>query len=276
MESAETEPTPPAPPVEPLALPAIAPAWHTIALVVFIVAVSIHSAWRFSSSQHEVNRLRTYGSAAVMDVALLAWIGFGLHLKKIPFRSLFGSCPWSFRSILKDLSYAAIFWIAALIVLGSLSSAWSRTEAMFTHQTPTTHAPGTAKGALAADPSKLQTLRALQRLAPTNGREIAAWMLLCLLVGFTEEIVFRGYLQRQFTLWARGSVAWGVAASALIFASGHIYEGARGMFLIAVFGVLFSLLALYLRSLRAGMMAHAWHDLITGLAVTLLSAKHLI
>jgi membrane protease YdiL (CAAX protease family) len=245
-------------------------------LVVVIVALSIHSAWRFSSTQHEINRLRTYGSAAVMDVLMLAWIGFGLHLEKIPFRSLLGSCPLSFRSILRDLSYAAIFWIAALMVLGSLGSAWSRTEALLTHQAPAMHAPKNAQEALASDPAKLQTLRALKRLAPVNGREIAAWMLLCLLVGFTEEVVFRGYLQRQFTLWARGSVAWGVIASALVFGSGHIYEGARGVFLIAAFGALFGLLAIYRRSLRAGMMAHAWHDLITGLAVTLLSAKHLI
>jgi hypothetical protein len=71
-------------------------------------------------------------------------------------------------------------------------------------------------------------------------------------------------------------MAWGVVASALVFGSGHIYEGPRGVFLIAVFGALFGLLAIYRRSLRAGMMAHAWHDLIAGLAVTLLSAKHLI
>jgi membrane protease YdiL (CAAX protease family) len=214
--------------------------------------------------------------AAAMDVVLLAWIGFGLRLKKVPFRSLLGECPMSFHSILRDLSYAAAFWIAALMVLGSLGSAWSRAEALLTHQAPAAHAPQNAREALAADAGKLQILRALQRIAPANGREIAAWMLLCLLVGFTEEVVFRGYLQRQFTLWARGSAAWGVAASALVFGSGHIYEGARGVFLIAVFGALFSLLALYRRSLRAGMMAHAWHDLITGLAVTLLGAKHLI
>ena len=273
MEAAEIEPTPP---VEPAPPTSIAPAWHTVVLVAVIVALSIHSAGRFSSSQHEINRLATYGTAAAMDVAMLAWIGLGLRLKKIPLRSLFGACPMSFRSILRDLSYAAALWIAALMVLGSLSSAWSHTEALLTRQAPAAHAPGNAEEALASDPAKLQTLRTLKRIAPVNGREIAAWMLLCLLVGFTEEVVFRGYLQRQLTSWARGSVAWGVAASALVFGSGHIYEGARGVFLIAVFGALFSLLAFYRRSLRAGMMAHAWHDLITGLAVTLLNAKHLI
>jgi hypothetical protein len=273
MEAAEIEFTQPAEPVTPAS---IAPAWHTVVLVVVIVAASIHSAWRFSSTQREIDRLATYGMAAVMDVLLLAWIGFGLRLKKIPLRSLLGACPFNFRSILRDMSYAAVFWFAALMVLGSLGSAWSRTEALFTHQAPAVHAPKSAQEALASDPGKLQALRTLARIAPVSGCEIVAWMLLCLLVGFTEEVVFRGYLQRQFTGWARGSVPCGIAASAMIFGSGHIYEGARGVCLIAVFGALFSLLALYRQSLRAGMMAHAWHDLIAGLTVTMLSAKHLI
>jgi hypothetical protein len=48
------------------------------------------------------------------------------------------------------------------------------------------------------------------------------------------------------------------------------------MVLITVFGVLFSLLALYRRSLRAGIFAHAWHDLIAGLAISLLRSNHVI
>ena len=34
------------------------------------------------------------------------------------------------------------------------------------------------------------------QLAPENGVEIAAWALLCVLVGVAEELMFRGYLQR--------------------------------------------------------------------------------
>jgi membrane protease YdiL (CAAX protease family) len=50
-------------------------------------------------------------------------------------------------------------------------------------------------------------LREITQLAPDGGREIAAWAMLCLLIGFVEETVFRGYLQRQFIGWARGA-AW--------------------------------------------------------------------
>ena len=113
-------------------------------------------------------------------------------------------------------------------------------------------------------------------LAQTNGKEIAGWILLCLLVGVAEELVFRGYLQRQFAAWARGAVAAGVAFSAITFGAAHGYEGVRSMFLLTLFGVFFSLLALFRRSLRAGIFAHAWHDAFTGLMVSLLHARHLL
>jgi membrane protease YdiL (CAAX protease family) len=279
VETTEIESPQPTPPVAPAALTAIAPAWHTAVLVASIVAFSIHGASRFSAAHAEINRLATYSFTAAMEALLLAWVLFGLRLKKVPLRLLLGARSMSLHSIAQDLYFAVVFWIISLMVLGSLSMVWSRTGSALAHRSATTNAAGQAGKAgqsLASDPSQLETLRALKQLAPANGREIAAWMLLCMMVGFTEEIVFRGYLQRQFIGWARGSVGWGVLASAVVFGSGHAYEGARGMVLITAFGVLFSLLALYRRSLRAGIFAHAWHDLIAGLAIALLRSNHVI
>ena len=279
METVEIESPLPTQPVAPAAPAAIAPPWHTAVLVASIVAFSIYGASRFSAAHAEINRLATYSFTAAMEAVLLAWVLFGLRLKKIPLRSLIGSRALSLHSIAEDLSFAMGFWILSLMVLGTLSMAWSRAEFALAHRPATTYAAGEAGKAaqsLAYDPSKLESLRALKQIAPANGREIAAWILLCMLVGFTEEIVFRGYLQRQFIGWARGSVGLGVLASAVVFGSAHAYEGARGMALITVFGVLFSLLTLYRRSLRAGIFAHAWHDLIAGLAIALLRSNHVI
>jgi hypothetical protein len=114
------------------------------------------------------------------------------------------------------------------------------------------------------------------QLAPENGVEIAAWVLLCVLAGLAEELVFRGYLQRQFTAWAGGARAVGVVISSLAFGAAHGYQGVRNMVLLAVFGVLFSLLAIFRGSLRAGIFAHSWHDLIAGLTVALLHSRHLL
>jgi hypothetical protein len=212
---------------------------------------------------------------------MLAWVVLGLRLRRVPLRSLLGSFSFDARSIAADLVFALVFWFCSLMLLGTLGIAWSSVEAALAHR-QTAHVvgqndqTGKAEKALATDPEQIERLRALAVLAPANGREIAAWALLCLLVGFIEEIVFRGYLQRQFIGWARGGVVAGVLASAFVFGSAHAYQGVRGMVLLTVFGALFSMLALHRGSLRAGIFAHAWHDLIAGLALALLKSKHVI
>lgn len=260
-----------APPTPPAASLAVAPAWHTVVLVVFILGMSLHGASRLSGSQDSINRLATYGITAVSELLLLAWVLFGLRLRRTPLRSLLGGFSFRPRAIAVDLGFAMLFWISALAVLGTVGIAWSGVEAAIAHRAQPTH----SAQSLARDPSQ-QAVRALAQLAPSNGQEIAAWVLLCLLVGFIEETVFRGYLQRQFTWWARGGVGAGVVCSALVFGGAHAYQGVRNMVLLGLFGAMFGVLALYRRSLRAGMFAHSWQDIIAGLGLALLKSHHLI
>jgi membrane protease YdiL (CAAX protease family) len=269
-------------PPPPAASLAVAPAWHTAALVVFILGMSLHGASRFSVPHDSINLLATYGFTAVSELILLGWVLFGLRLRRTPLRSLLGGFSFSPRAVAVDFGFAMLFWISALSVLGTIGIAWSGVEAAVTHRAlPTLTSPAQSAqshGAplLTRDPSQQQALRALSQLAPGNGQEIAAWVLLCLLVGFIEETVFRGYLQRQFTWWARGGVGAGVVLSALVFGGAHAYQGVRNMVLLGLFGAMFGVLALYRRSLRAGMFAHSWQDIIAGLGLALLKAHHLI
>jgi len=265
-----------APPQEPLASAAIAPAWHTLVLLAGIVALSIHGVSRFSAAHEPMNRLYTYGFTAILDLGMLAWVVFGLYLKRIPLSSLLGVFSFNFRSVAMDLGIAAVFWFGSLMVLGSLSLTWSGVETALTHRTSPPHAASKAERVPAPNPARLKSLHALAELAPANRIEIAAWVLLCLLVGFVEEVVFRGYLQRQFIGLARNGITMGVLASAIVFGGAHAYQGVRGMALLTVFGILFGVLALYRRSLRAGIFAHSWHDLIAGLTLALLRSNHII
>jgi membrane protease YdiL (CAAX protease family) len=274
IEATQIESSSSTPPPAPSAPSTIAPVWHTILLVAAIIALSIHGASRLSAIHGELNRLATYGLTAATELAMLAWVIFGLRLRKIPLRSLLGSCPVNFHSIVADLGFALLFWITSMMVLGSVSVAWSGVEAALTHHTPSTHASGQIP--FAPDSSRLDAVRQLARLAPANGREVAAWALLCLLAGFVEEIVFRGYLQRQFIAGARGRVTITILASAAIFGAAHGYQGARSMVLLSVFGVLFSLLALDRHSLRPGIFAHAGHDIFAGLALAWLRSSHIL
>jgi membrane protease YdiL (CAAX protease family) len=266
-ETPTAEMTPP-----PAASLVVAPAWHTVVLVVFILGMSLHGASRFSVPHDSINRLATYGLTAVSELILLGWVLFGLRLRRTPLRTLLGGFSFSPRAVAVDLGVALLFWISALSVLGTLGIAWSGVEAAITHRSLPTH----SAQSLTRDPSQQQAVRALSQLAPSNGQEIAAWVLLCLLVGFIEETVFRGYLQRQFIGWARGGVGAGVVLSALVFGGAHAYQGVRNMVLLGLFGALFGVLALYRRSLRAGMFAHSWQDIIAGLGLALLKSHHLI
>lgn len=268
-EAGTTAFTPPSPPAEPLA---VAPAWHTVLLVVGIVGVSLYQAMQFGAPHAAPNRLATYALTATMELAVLAWIALGLRIRRVRFRSLLGDFSFSLRSMAVDCAWAALFWFGAILVLGSCALAWSGVEAVATHRLPAI----AAGQPLAPNPAQQQTLRTLKELAPSNQAEAGAWILLCLLAGFAEEVAFRGYLQRQFVAAARGRTAPGVLLAALCFGAAHGYEGARGMFLISVFGALFSLLALYRRSLRPGMIAHAWQDLLAGFAIAFLKANHFI
>jgi membrane protease YdiL (CAAX protease family) len=249
----------------------VAPVWHTVVLIAGIALLSVAGAAQLSGSQPVVNRLPTYAFTAATELFMLAWVYFGLRLRGVPFRSLLGSVSGSFHSVAVDFGLAMLFWMASWIVLGTVAIFWTVIEASITH-----HSLFSSGKQPAPDPTQQQTLHTLTQLAPANGAEVAAWILLCILAGLAEEMVFRGYLQRQFTAWSRGAAAAGVAFSALLFGAAHGYQGARNMVLLAVFGALFSLLALFRRSLRPGIFAHSWHDLFVGLMLAWLKAHHVV
>ena len=89
-------------------------------------------------------------------------------------------------------------------------------------------------------------------------------MAVSLTAGFCEELIYRGYLQRQFTALTH-SVAGGIVLQAIAFALSHGYQGWRFVLLIAVLAAMLGLLANWRRSLRPGMIAHALQDGITGI-----------
>jgi len=252
----------------------IAPVWHTALLVAFIFAVSFVGVYRHTESQAGASssRIVTYSVTAALELVMVGWVALGLRLRKIPLRSLFGSIPSDMRSVGLDIVIALAFWIGSLMVLATAAVMWIGVETAVKHW----HEPNRTGGIFTPDKSQQKATRVVVQLAPANGREIAAWVLLCLFVGVAEELVFRGYLQRQFTAWGNGVAAVGVVFSAIAFGAAHGYEGVRSMFLLAIYGALFSLLALFRRSLRAGIFAHSWHDLIAGLTIAFLHSRHLL
>lgn len=102
----------------------------------------------------------------------------------------------------------------------------------------------------------------MEKLLPRGGTEIGLWTLLSLSAGFFEELVFRGYL-----IWAFEPFLglWGAAAlSAVAFALGHAYQGARGIVSTGIGAVAFTLIVLALGSLWPAVLVHALLDLSQG------------
>jgi len=92
--------------------------------------------------------------------------------------------------------------------------------------------------------------------------EIAAWIVAAVSAGISEEGVFRGYLQQQFTAWT-GHVSVGILGQAAIFGLVHEYEGWKNMALIFALGGIFGVSTRLRKGLRANMIAHAGMDILS-------------
>ena len=96
------------------------------------------------------------------------------------------------------------------------------------------------------------------RRAPHTRAELAWWMALSASAGFCEEVIFRGYLiwvlQPILGLWLAA------AASLIVFALAHAYQGAKGVGLVGVVGLLFTLIVLVFGSLVPAIAAHILAD----------------
>ena len=254
----------------------IAPLWHTIVLIAAIVAISTLGAGRMTAAgSGDPHRIVHYALSGALELVLVAFVYLGLRLRKTPFRTLFGALPHGLNDITREVGIAAVFWLFSMLVLASFAFTWNAVQTAIYHR----HVKSQSSGQSAKEPSpqqeQVEMAKKLMTLAPASGIEIAAWGALCLLVGFSEELVFRGYLQLQ-SISLLHSTVFGVALSAVVFGAAHGYQGIRGMCLISVYGALFGGIALLRRNLFPGMLAHSWHDFATGLALALIRQMHLL
>lgn len=225
----------------------LAPLWHTVLMVAIMLANSAFTAFfasRMISGGHRVSgadRYLSYISSIALELVLLAVLWLGLRRYHTTLRDLIGGRWNSAEDFLLDVAIAIGFWIVSYAALAGLS-----------------YAMGMAK------PSQLEETKKLaSMLAPHSWGALVVFISLSSIAGFVEELIFRGYLQRQIGALA-GNIYVGLVVSALIFGAGHGYEGARRMVLIFIFGMMFGVLTLMRRSLRPGMIAHAWFDAFQG------------
>jgi membrane protease YdiL (CAAX protease family) len=226
------------------AIQLLAPWWHTLILVAVLLGVSLNGTRAVHPAAE--SKIAQYLSTMVLEWLLVGFIWLGIR-KRMRMRDLIGGRWASLEDFFLDIVYAGVFWMGAMLVLGLSAKAMHLDQA-----------------------GKIESMRKqIGFLAPGSNLELLVWFCLSWTAGFCEEIIFRGYLQRQFAALGRSAVA-GILLSAIVFGASHGYEGAARMFLIAVFGLMFGLLAYWRKSLRPGMIAHAWHDSLSGAILRLL------
>src|SRR5436190_12387291 len=105
--------------------------------------------------------------------------------------------------------------------------------------------------------------RSINNLLPQTSVEIILWIAVSISAGICEEIVFRGYFQKQLAAFTNSMTA-AVLLQGFIFGAGHSYQGLKQVFIISLLGMLYGWFAAWRRSLRPNMMAHAWTDIWSG------------
>lgn len=227
----------------PRSRPAVAAVWHTVVLIAVLLALSVlgaHSQHKFSAAH---GRMLLYGMTMGWEWLIVGYIYLGIR-RRTSLRDLVGGRWSSIEDVLLDVALGVGFWVVAMLVLAGLAIAM-----------------GMAHGSQIAE-----TKQKLNFMVPQNGVELALFLGLSATAGICEEIIFRGYLQRQFAALTH-SVAGGLVLQAIVFGAGHGYEGTKRMVLIGVYGALFAVLALARNSVRPGMLAHFLHDATAGIAL---------
>jgi membrane protease YdiL (CAAX protease family) len=214
-----------------------------------ILVLAILGVWTFLGSiaadrmraAANPHRALSYVLALFFEWLVFLFVVAGVRRSGAPLRIIVGDRWRSVRQVLRDIGIAAVFWIVAMVLLGI--SGWLLRVA--------------ALG------------RSMQYMLPRGGAEIALWIALSITAGICEETVFRGYLQLQFMALTKSAPA-GILLSATVFGAAHAYQGFRRVILVALYGVMFGILAYWRGSVRPGMIAHAWHDSFLGVLASVI------
>jgi len=221
----------------------IAPWWHTASLIALFLGLAVGGAFFQRQARSEPGMLQQhpqvvplYLSLIAMEWGLVVWVWRGgLRRTGTTVRELIGGRWASVKDVLVDCGLAIGLWA----VWTTVEMTWNRWLG-----------PGHAAS--------------IQTFLPQRGLEILLWIGVSISAGFCEELVFRGYFQKQFETFTHSR--WiALVMQAALFGVSHGYQGVEACVKIACFGALYGLVAVWRGSLRPGMMAHAGSDILSGI-----------
>jgi membrane protease YdiL (CAAX protease family) len=213
---------------QPSKLPA--PLWHTGILLLYILVprtwwpgwTRLLRALPYNSGSFDILGIATY-------TAVVAFVCLGLSLRQTPLEQMIGELWSGWKSALRDIATGLGLWLVARYadrLIYYLAGAYPLRAWLLAH----------------------------------TKSEILISILYSVVAGVAEEIIFRGYLQKQFTALCQNLGA-GLLIQACLFALFHGYRQSPGTFCQHfLFGLMTGLLAHWRKSLLPGMIGHAWFD----------------
>ena len=205
-----------------------------IMLVVAVQGIILQS--KKSLGDASSNHVAVYVSLIIMEWALVFRVWRGIRKTYTTLGVLVGGRWESPRVVLRDVVLGFLLWL----ILVSIAIAWKYTAG----------GGGLSESVAAA--------------LPKSSTERIIWVFVAISAGVAEEIVFRGYCQRQFEALT-GSQLKALALQAVLFGVTHGYQGFDAMARITVLGLAFGVMAVWRKSLRPGIIAHSWTDMASGL-----------
>jgi methylmalonyl-CoA mutase len=162
-----------------------------------------------------LNHSVLYTDLIAMESALIFLIWRGIRASGTSLRELIGGRWQSARDVLRDILIGVSLWIVLIVV----ASAWHALRG------------GGELPGFVSD------------IFPESPLEIGLWILLSIAAGVAEEIVFRGYCQRQLEALTR-NVWIALLLQGILFGISHGYQGIGAMLRITVLGLGFGFVAI--------------------------------
>jgi hypothetical protein len=224
----------------------IAPVWHTIGLLILLSVPIVRGIYQQSLggpnsqifSNHSQVFLRFYIPVLIYEWVLAAYVYWGIRRGGTTLRELIGGRWARATDFFRDFGLAVGFLVAGVLCMSMIIKLLGPIHA-----------------------------KAINVILPQGARELAVWAVISLTAGFVEELVYRGYLQTQFSRFGM-PVALAILTQAIIFGAGHAYEGWQKAVAITFFAIFAGIVAAWRRSLRPNMMGHAMMDLLAAVTRT--------
>ncbi len=212
---------------------------HTLIMIAILIIFSVSGFISNSSSDASIqssSKIMLYFMIIIGEWALVYYMWIGIRkAKKISLINLISNKDKiEFR--LSDFLKGFSFWIAANIILYLVKYLLNLPIVSNSNES----------------------------LLPDNFLEYSSFLILALSAGFCEEVIYRGYFQKQFSIIFKNK--WlAIILQGVLFGISHGYQGIKYIIVITVYGILFGVLVNFVKNLKPGIIAHSWQDIFSGI-----------